>query len=200
METPTPIHHPAPPNPVISGSGISGSGESRDSAVNWAAILAGAAVAAGFTLALLPLGSVLGFASDAVWNLGSEDAVVITAAAAGWLIVMQWLSSFAGGYVAGRMRTRWTHVRDDEIFFRDTAHGLLSWCIATFAVIFIVGAAGAIASETVAEATQSVANDAGNDTETTGMAFSAALSISMFIGALIASVSAIMGGKQRDAY
>lgn len=190
METPTPVQTSAPPFRAS---------ESVDSAVYWPAIFAGAAVAAGITLALLPLASTLGFASEALWNLGPDDAIEFTTAAAVFLVVAQWLSSFAGGYVAGRLRTRWTDVRTDEVFFRDTAHGLISWCVATFAVIVIAGGAGAVAPEVVAEATQSVANDAGADTEGTGMAFSAALSISMFVGALIASVSAVIGGKQRDA-
>src|ERR1700712_4106632 len=47
------------------------------------------------------------------------------------LIVVQWLSSSLGGYVTGRLRTKWVGVHDHEVFFRDTAHGFLTWSLAT---------------------------------------------------------------------
>lgn len=36
-----------------------------------------------------------------------------------------------GGYLAGRLRTKWPAVHTDEVFFRDTAHGFLTWAVAT---------------------------------------------------------------------
>ena len=47
--------------------------------------------------------------------------------AAAWLIAVQLFSSGIGGYLAGRMRTRWVGAHTDEVYFRDTAHGLLVW-------------------------------------------------------------------------
>ena len=38
-----------------------------------------------------------------------------------------------GGYLAGRLRTRWTSVHGDEVYFRDTAHGFLAWAVASLA-------------------------------------------------------------------
>ena len=44
-----------------------------------------------------------------------------------WLIVMQWLSAALGGYITGRLRTKWVNTHSDEVFFRDTAHGFVTW-------------------------------------------------------------------------
>jgi hypothetical protein len=47
-----------------------------------------------------------------------------------WLIVMQIISSSMGGYLAGRLRTKWANIHTDEVYFRDTAHGFLAWAVA----------------------------------------------------------------------
>jgi hypothetical protein len=36
-----------------------------------------------------------------------------------------------GGYLAGRLRTRWAGAQADEVYFRDTAHGFLAWAVAS---------------------------------------------------------------------
>lgn len=41
------------------------------------------------------------------------------------------LASSLGGYIAGRLRTRWIGVHSDEVYFRDTAHGFLAWAFAS---------------------------------------------------------------------
>jgi hypothetical protein len=35
-----------------------------------------------------------------------------------------------GGYLAGRLRTKWANIHTDEVYFRDTAHGFLAWAVA----------------------------------------------------------------------
>jgi hypothetical protein len=40
---------------------------------------------------------------------------------------VQWLSSGLGGYLTGRLRTKWVGIHTDETFFRDTAHGFMAW-------------------------------------------------------------------------
>jgi hypothetical protein len=35
-----------------------------------------------------------------------------------------------GGYLAGRLRTKWATIHSDEVYFRDTAHGFLAWSVA----------------------------------------------------------------------
>jgi hypothetical protein len=53
-----------------------------------------------------------------------------------WLIVTQWLASGLGGYLTGRLRTKWVGLHTHEVFFRDTANGFLTWAAAT-----VIGAA-----------------------------------------------------------
>ena len=105
--------------------------ESAGSGIHWGAILGGAAAASAISLILVPLGSALGFSSFSVFTATANTALVFTAGWAIWLIVMQWASSFIGGYIAGRLRVRWADLHSDEVFFRDTAHGFLAWAVAT---------------------------------------------------------------------
>ena len=52
-----------------------------------------------------------------------------------YFIVMAMISSGLGGYLAGRLRRKWIGLEATEVQFRDTAHGLLAWAVAS-----IVGA------------------------------------------------------------
>lgn len=104
--------------------------ESSSSAVSWAAILGGAFVSAALGLALIALGAGLGFASVSPWANAGASAAAIGIATAIWLLAVQAISAGMGGYLAGRMRTKWADVHSDEVFFRDTAHGFLVWAVA----------------------------------------------------------------------
>jgi hypothetical protein len=73
-------------------------------------------------------------------NAGMSLATV-TVSTAIWLIVVQWLSALLGGYVAGRLRTKWVNLHTDEVFFRDTAHDFLAWALATLLVVGLLGSA-----------------------------------------------------------
>ncbi len=128
--------------------------EDASSGVSWAAVAGGAFVIAALSTALLALGSGLGFASMSPWPNSGASATTIGAGAIAWLIVMQIIASAMGGYLAGRLRTRWTSVHNDEVFFRDTAHGFLSWCLAAVVTaLFIATAATAVTSAAVAGTT-----------------------------------------------
>jgi hypothetical protein len=108
--------------------------ESSKSATSWGTVLAGSVAAAALTLVLILVGSGLGltmvspYAGD---NPSIETATVWTAI---WLVITQWLSALLGGYLAGRLRTKWVDLHTDEVFFRDTAHGFLAWALATLLV------------------------------------------------------------------
>jgi hypothetical protein len=108
----------------------SGSNEANLSGVSWSAVLAGAFVTAALSLILLALGTGLGFASVSVWSGVGASASTIGTAAILWFILIQIMSSSMGGYLAGRLRTKWTGIHTDEVYFRDTAHGLLAWSVA----------------------------------------------------------------------
>jgi putative Mn2+ efflux pump MntP len=124
------------------------------SAVSWPAIFAGAVIAAAATLLLMALGAGLGLASISRSN-HSASATTFAVTGAIWLILTQWISAGLGGYIAGRLRTRWIGTHTHEVFFRDTAHGLITWAVATVLVAAVlsssvrsgVGAAGHAAAE-----------------------------------------------------
>lgn len=108
------------------------------SAASWGAIIAGAFVAASVSLVLLSLGAGLGFASVSPWPGHGISAMSFAMTTAIWLIVMQWVSAGLGGYIAGRLRTRWIGTHSHEVFFRDTAHGLVTWALATVVVASVL--------------------------------------------------------------
>lgn len=116
--------------------------ESTHSGVAWGAVFAGGATAAGITLILLVLGSGLGLAAVSPWAGASATATGLAIGAVIWLIVVQWIASAIGGYTAGRLRTKWAAHYSDEVFFRDTAHGLLAWVVATFFMVWVFASTG----------------------------------------------------------
>ncbi len=115
--------------------------ESPVSAVSWAAIIGGAFAIAAIGLILLALGAGLGFASVSPWSGSGASATTFTVAAAIWLLVVQWLSAAFGGYLTGRLRTKWVSVHSDEIYFRDTAHGFLAWAVAAVITAAVLASA-----------------------------------------------------------
>ncbi len=110
--------------------------ESSKSAIAWGPIIGGAVAATGVSLILIMFGSGLGLTMVSPWSGESSSAATVGVTAAIWLVVVQWLSSALGGYLTGRLRTKWAAVHTDEVFFRDTAHGLVSWAVAT---LFVAG-------------------------------------------------------------
>src|SRR6202158_4760620 len=119
--------------------GIDGAGQTLEasaSAVSWPAIIAGAFVAASTSLLLLALGSGLGLAPVSPWSDAGASVTTFAVMTGIWLIVVQWAASGLGGYLTGRLRTKWVGTHTHEVFFRDTAHGFLTWAVAT-----VIGAA-----------------------------------------------------------
>lgn len=121
--------------------------ESSVSAVSSAAIIAGAFVAAALSLILIVLGSGLGLLSVSPWDYAGASGKVIGFGTAIWLGLMQLISASMGGYLAGRLRTKWVDARTDEIFFRDTAHGFLVWAVGlVITAAFLTSAATSLVS------------------------------------------------------
>ncbi len=103
------------------------------SAVSWPAIFAGAAGAAALSLILLVLGTGLGLASVSPWVQQGVSATTFGVTTVLWITFTQLVASGMGGYLVGRLRTRWADTQADEVYFRDTAHGFLAWAIASLA-------------------------------------------------------------------
>jgi hypothetical protein len=111
------------------------------SGVSWASIAAGAVVAAAVSLALLALGSGLGLSSVSPWADSGVSASTFKNAAGIYLVIVAVMSSAIGGYLAARLRTRWTGLHINEVFFRDTAHGFIAWAFATVLSASVLAAA-----------------------------------------------------------
>ncbi|NKN38078.1 hypothetical protein HFC70_17125 [Agrobacterium sp. a22-2] len=153
--------------------------ESSKSAVSWGAIIAGAVAASAITVVLLLVGSGLGLAMVSPFSGESSSLVTIGAATAVWLIIVQWLSAGLGGYLTGRLRTKWVGIHTDEVFFRDTAHGFLGWALGTLLVAGVLSSAvssaigvGVQATATAAGATGAAGIVAASQADPSGNGFS----------------------------
>jgi hypothetical protein len=146
-------------------TGAFDSNRSLSSAVSWGAIAAGAAAAASLSLILLILGVGLGLSSVSPWARDGASATTLGVSTILWLTFTQLLASAMGGYLAGRLRTKWTEVHTDEVYFRDTAHGFLAWAVASLATAaLLTSVIGSIVSSGVqagASMAGGVANTAG---------------------------------------
>jgi hypothetical protein len=150
-------------------------GEANSSGVSWPAVIAGTVVAAATSLFLLALGSGLGLASISPWSGSGVSLTTFTVMTAIWLIVVQWAASGLGGYITGRLRSKWVRTHTYEVFFRDTAHGLIMWALASVLGVLLLGStvvsalgtgarAAASASSGAVDATASAANPYNIDT------------------------------------
>jgi hypothetical protein len=136
--------------------------EAHSSGVSWAAVIGGAFVSASLALILLALGTGLGFSAVSPWsNLGATASTVGKGAII-WLIVTQVLASALGGYLAGRLRTKWTHIHTDEVYFRDTAHGFMVWAVGmVITAAFLTSAAATFAGGAAQRNSSTTAANAG---------------------------------------
>jgi hypothetical protein len=138
-------------------------GEPSVSGVSWAAVAAGAVVSCALTLLLLALGVGLGLSVVSPWAGSGVSATTFKIGTGLYLIVIAMLSSSIGGYIAGRLRSRWIGVHTDEVYFRDTAHGFITWAFASVlgavllaspATSLLGGAASGISQGAAASASQ----------------------------------------------
>jgi len=145
----------------------------RYSAVSWAAIFAGAAGAAALSLLLLFLGTGLGLTAVSPWASEGISAASFGFAAIAWLSFTQLAASGMGGYLAGRLRTKWIAVHSDEVYFRDTAHGFLAWAVASLLVAaLLTSVVGAIINGGVRASAAGTSAALGNSTTNTDEASS----------------------------
>ncbi|MBY5520637.1 hypothetical protein [Rhizobium leguminosarum] len=181
----------------MTGSGeIATPVESSKSAMTWGPIFGGAAAAIGVTLILLLLGSGVGLTMVSPWSGQSSSLGTVGVTAAIWLVVVQWLSSGLGGYITGRLRTKWAAVHTDEVFFRDTAHGFISWALATIFVAGFLASSLTSLAGAGAQAVGSAATAAGAAAAST--ASTADLPTAYFTDALLRPEQARAGATSDD--
>ncbi|AUW42072.1 hypothetical protein [Rhizobium leguminosarum] len=181
----------------MTGSGeIATPVESSKSAMTWGPIFGGAAAAIGVTLILLLLGSGVGLTMVSPWSGQSSSLGTVGVTAAIWLVVVQWLSSGLGGYITGRLRTKWAAVHTDEVFFRDTAHGFISWALATIFVAGFLASSLTSLAGAGAQAVGSAATAAGTVASSTASATD--LPTAYFTDALLRPEQARAGATSDD--
>lgn len=123
--------------------------------LQWTPVVAGAFVAAAVSIILIAFGSTIGLSivsSSPTWR----DASPALAVASGLYLLLTALVSFGfSGYVAGRLRERWsTSAHSDIVEFRDGTHGLLAWALAVVITGLVAAASAAsLASKAVQPAT-----------------------------------------------
>jgi len=138
--------------------------EAYASGVSWAAVIAGAFVTAALWLILLVLGAGIGLSTVSPWSNIGASASTIGAAAIIWMIVVQFIAASTGGYLAGRLRTKWATIHSDEVYFRDTAHGFLVWALGLVATAaFLTSAAASIVSGAARPQTAALSTPRGTE-------------------------------------
>lgn len=116
----------------------------------WSAVPGGAFAGAAVSLLFAMLGTGIGVSFVSAWTGRSVSGTIFTVGAAIWLIVFHWLSPSVGGCNTGRLWNKWADASTDVVFFRDTAHGLLSWAVSTVVVVALVASSAGSAVTGVA--------------------------------------------------
>lgn len=178
----------------VTGSGPCANAGHSESGVSWGAIFAGALAAAVLSLLLFMLGIGLGLSSVSVWSGRGADGETIGWGAVAWLVFTQLASAGVGGYIAGRLRTRWQGLHTDEVYFRDTAHGFLAWSLATMLMVGVAGSIAGAAISSTAKVTGAVVSGAA---QVVGGAASGASSV--IGGAASAAISGATMGKASES-
>lgn len=159
--------------------------------ISWAAVLAGAVAIVVVTLVMMAFGTGLGFAAVSPWPNSGLSGRSLTVMAAVWLVIVQWLSALMGGYLSGRLRSRWEGVQGREVYFADSAHGFLAWSIATILGFLLVGATAAHmisnAENIAASATQEQTASATGGGTGAGMEHNALNPMSYYVDSLFRS-------------
>jgi hypothetical protein len=124
--------------------------DARSSPVSWSAIAAGAIASAGFSLFLLQLGVGLGLSAVSPWSTNASSTTISVATGISVCLIAV-LAGALGGYITGRLRTSPVGLHTDETYFRDTAHGFVTWAFATIISASIVAATASSLMGSVAQ-------------------------------------------------
>jgi hypothetical protein len=108
------------------------------------------------------LGAGLGLVSVSPWSTNNVSVTAFGILAAAWFIAVQLFASAVGGYLAGRLRTRWVSVHTDEVYFRDTAHGLILWGVGAIVTAWLLTSGAASVVSGAAHAGGSALEAAGS--------------------------------------
>ncbi|WP_410217354.1 hypothetical protein [Paracoccus sp. (in: a-proteobacteria)] len=165
---------------------IEGADRGSRSHVDWAAILSGAAIAAGASIVFTGFTAALGLGSVSAEEgegLGTFALILIGLFAFISMVAVYGL----GGYVAGRMRSH-TAGAPNETEARDGVHGLTVWAIGV-----IIG--GVLAAGAVSSGIRAAGNAASTVVEAGGSAVGGALQgTGQLAGGIVGGVGQLAGG------
>lgn len=128
--------------------------------VDWAPIIAGAIAASAISFLLLTFGGAVGLSLTSPWPGAGAKLWVVAFAVLWWMVAVQIGSFAAGGYLAGRMRSRWGTTTTDESQFRDSVHGFMVWALGVLIGALVLGLVGAGAAKTGVQSASVVAGGA----------------------------------------
>ena len=191
------------------------------SAVSWGAVFAGAAATLALSFVVIALVAGLGLKVAGPWPGASGDPTSFTPLLGAAMVAGQVLSSALGGYLAGRLRTKWIHAHGHEVHFRDTAHGFLAWAVSVIMAVALAGssprlgdAAPAVLANAAVARSEVAAMDAAGVTATNpddaalrahlareanlAAQFSFFVAMGLLLGAFTSSVAAAIGGLRRE--
>jgi hypothetical protein len=110
--------------------------------VQWGPAFCGAIIAAAVLFVLMTFASAIGLAVTSVSPTWRDTSLGLTFLSGVWILLSVIGSFSLGGYVAGRVRSRW-EAPVDEIHFRDGLHGLLMWGLAVILGVALTWAGAA---------------------------------------------------------
>ena len=168
--------------------------------IEWSPIIAGTVLALAISTILLPFGSLVGLQVFEPSQSGDKTRWMVVAAAL-WLFWSQLMSSMAGGFIAGRMRSPLAEPSEDESELRDGAHGLLVWASATIIAVAAAAFISAISAATDQHVSTNVkqhAEIAENLTRNAGIVFGFMAAAGTLVSGVAAAWMGKIGGDHRD--
>ncbi|MEZ5843235.1 MAG: hypothetical protein R3D27_05810 [Hyphomicrobiaceae bacterium] len=109
----------------------------------WGAVWAGAISALAVSFVLLAFGAAVGLSAVSPWSVTSSSLTAVGLGSAFWILLVSLWSFALAGYLSARLRHRWSDTADDEVEFRDKAHGLLAWATAVTVAAIVASGIGA---------------------------------------------------------
>jgi hypothetical protein len=112
--------------------------------LRWTSVVAGAFVASATSVILIAFGSAIGLSIVSSAPTWRDTSPALTTLSGLYLLLTALVSFGLGGYVAGRVRERWsTTAHDDVVEFRDGIHGALAWAVAVVITGLVAAATAA---------------------------------------------------------
>ena len=105
----------------------------RETRVDWAAIIAGAVVATAIGVILTTFGLGLGLAVNSPYEGEGSSPALFAIGAGLWLLLTQVAAFWVGGYICARLRPRQPELSEHEVDLRDGLHGIIVWGVGVLA-------------------------------------------------------------------